>query len=541
MLGTGPSTEIPPSIHPDASPGLAPLVAGEARGRSVACDPSSPARPYPWARLATLVPPLRTGLALALVDQVAALCCFAMAAIFVWLVGIPLGFTESLPLALCGALAFGYGAFGLYPGIGINPVIETRQAVISSTAVFAVAVIALGAVQPAMGGLLVLALAWLFSVVVLPAGRMAGRAAFSRWKWWRQPIVILGNGERAHQVAARLRRWRTLGLEPIGHVDRQKDGGNGRPADGLGYVGSPGQVAELIARRGIRWAILALPEENGTKGRRNSEELLAAASHFPHLLVVDETCTLPSLWSQTVDIDGRPGTPGQSSVGARRQPVARGRHTRRATGARKPSVWRCLKRAFDVVASGTLILLVSPIFLLIAVLIRLMSPGPVLYSQERVGRYGHPFRAWKFRTMRPDADRLLKEYLSAHPELREEWASNHKLKDDPRVIPGIGRILRHYSLDEMPQLWNVLCGEMSLVGPRPIVEEEIPKYADDFSLYVQVPPGITGLWQISGRNNTTYARRVSLDSYYVRNWSPWLDYYILLRTIKTVVLREGAY
>jgi lipopolysaccharide/colanic/teichoic acid biosynthesis glycosyltransferase len=139
-----------------------------------------------------------------------------------------------------------------------------------------------------------------------------------------------------------------------------------------------------------------------------------------------------------------------------------------------------------------------------------------------------------------NADVMLKAYLAACPQRREEWNREHKLKDDPRITP-IGRWLRTTSIDEIPQLWNVLRGEMSLVGPRPIVSAEICKYADKFGLYCNVLPGITGLWQISGRNDTTYAERVELDSYYARNWSLWLDLNILVKTVRVVLLRRGAY
>lgn len=139
-----------------------------------------------------------------------------------------------------------------------------------------------------------------------------------------------------------------------------------------------------------------------------------------------------------------------------------------------------------------------------------------------------------------DADEVLKEYLEKHPELREEWERDQKLRSDPRVTR-IGRILRQTSLDELPQLWNVLRGEMSLVGPRPIVQDEVIKYGEKFALYIKVKPGMTGLWQVSGRNDTTYQERVNLDTYYIRNWSLWLDLYILARTAWVVLTRKGAY
>jgi lipopolysaccharide/colanic/teichoic acid biosynthesis glycosyltransferase len=138
-----------------------------------------------------------------------------------------------------------------------------------------------------------------------------------------------------------------------------------------------------------------------------------------------------------------------------------------------------------------------------------------------------------------DADAVLKAHLTAHPELAAEWNLKHKLADDPRIT-AIGKLLRKTSLDELPQIWNVLVGEMSLVGPRPIVRAEMAKYAEALVLYLKVRPGITGLWQVSGRSNTTYEERVRFDEYYVRNWSVWLDIFVLGRTVKTVLKSEGA-
>jgi Undecaprenyl-phosphate galactose phosphotransferase WbaP len=199
-----------------------------------------------------------------------------------------------------------------------------------------------------------------------------------------------------------------------------------------------------------------------------------------------------------------------------------------------------LKRALDLSVAITLGLAVLPLVGVIVALIRLTSTGPIFYGQERVGRFGRRFKAWKFRTMLPNADAVLARYLDEHPELAAEWKANHKLRSDPRVT-WVGRWLRSTSLDELPQVWNVLVGDMSLVGPRPIVAAEIEKYAESYEQYVQVLPGITGLWQVSGRNNTTYEERVALDVYYVQNWSVWLDIYILACTAKVVVLCEGAY
>jgi Undecaprenyl-phosphate galactose phosphotransferase WbaP len=198
-----------------------------------------------------------------------------------------------------------------------------------------------------------------------------------------------------------------------------------------------------------------------------------------------------------------------------------------------------IKRLLDVLIASLMCIAAMPLFLGIAAALKLTSPGPIFYRQTRIGQGGRYFHIYKFRTMEVDADKKLAHYLDTHPHLRQEWELNHKLENDPRIT-WIGKFLRKTSLDELPQLLNVVHGDMSFVGPRPIVDSEVHKYGDSFDLYKQVQPGITGLWQVYGRNKTTYTRRVQLDEYYVQNWSLMLDFYILFRTLKTVVLREGA-
>jgi Undecaprenyl-phosphate galactose phosphotransferase WbaP len=199
-----------------------------------------------------------------------------------------------------------------------------------------------------------------------------------------------------------------------------------------------------------------------------------------------------------------------------------------------------LARVLDI----SLILIAAPYiilaFLFIMVLIKLDSAGPVFYRQARIGRQGRKFYVYKFRTMVQNADQILQEYLESSPELKAEWLATHKLKEDPRVTH-IGATLRKLSLDELPQLWNIIIGDMSLIGPRPIVDAEVEKYGKCFDLYIQVRPGLTGLWQVSGRNNTTYERRVELDQYYILNRSLKLDLQILWKTVFVVFKQDGAY
>ena len=203
-------------------------------------------------------------------------------------------------------------------------------------------------------------------------------------------------------------------------------------------------------------------------------------------------------------------------------------------------LWRFAKRIVDLLLASTAIFFLLPVFFLLFLLIRIGSPGPAFYSQMRVGRKGRLFRIWKLRSMYIDADERLNSILDTNPALYEEWQATQKLKNDPRITPA-GSLLRRFSLDELPQLWNVLRGDMSLVGPRPCMADQIPLYGDDFGLYCAVQPGLTGLWQVSGRNGTTYAERVRLDAYYVRNWSPWMDTCILFKTLWVVLKHDGAY
>jgi Undecaprenyl-phosphate galactose phosphotransferase WbaP len=202
--------------------------------------------------------------------------------------------------------------------------------------------------------------------------------------------------------------------------------------------------------------------------------------------------------------------------------------------------YRVIKRCFDV-----LLVLVSapvtlPLLTIVSVVVMLSSRGPVFYSHRRIRRNGAFFSMWKFRTMCVNSAEVLEDYLARHPDAHVEWNQTHKLRRDPRIT-ALGVFLRRYSLDELPQLWNVLMGQMSLVGPRPIVAAEVEKYGDSFDCYCRVKPGLTGLWQVSGRSELSYDARVALDCDYVKNWSLTQDLVILLKTFSSVVNQDGAF
>lgn len=202
--------------------------------------------------------------------------------------------------------------------------------------------------------------------------------------------------------------------------------------------------------------------------------------------------------------------------------------------------YRVMKRIFDLVVTLVGLVFILPIGLIIAAIIYITDPGPVLFAHKRVGQHGKEFPCYKFRSMIVNSQEYLGKYLAEHPEVREEWERDFKLKDDPRITK-IGHFLRKTSLDELPQLINVLKGEMSLVGPRPIVQAEVEKYGEYIQDFYLVPPGITGVWQVSGRSDTTYEERVQMDSWYVHNWSVWIDIVYLIRTVTVVLQRKGAY
>lgn len=200
------------------------------------------------------------------------------------------------------------------------------------------------------------------------------------------------------------------------------------------------------------------------------------------------------------------------------------------------------KRLFDIVFSLLVLILFSPVYLILALLIALSSEGPIFYVQERIGQNYKPFHCIKFRTMVSNADEILMQMMETSPQLRQEFESSFKLKKDPRITK-IGQFLRITSLDEFPQFWNVLKGDMSVVGPRPLVAEELPKYGNNIEPVLTIRPGITGLWQVSGRNDIPYPRRVQIDLHYVKSRTLWLDIWIILKTIDVVIMpkNNGAY
>lgn len=415
-----------------------------------------------------------------------------------------------------GLFILSYATFGLYPGVAISPVDELRWISVSTTLIYLVLGSAIFLFREgeiySRGAFL---LAWALSLFLVHLSRALVRSLFASKRWWGYPVIVLGAGKTGDMVIRTLQRRPRIGLKPVLVLD---DDPNKRGTlHDVPVVGGVELAPRLARIRRIPYAIVAMP---GVPRDRLLNLLERYGQTFAHLLIIPDLFGFSSLWVAAKDLGGVLG------LEVRQQLLLPG-----------PRIAKfCIDLSCTLIG-GTLLL---PLLGLIIILIRIDSPGPVFYGQIRIGQRGRKFKAWKFRSMVQNADKVLFDYLQQHPELRDAWETHHKLRDDPRVTR-VGKFLRRTSLDELPQLWNILRGEMSLVGPRPIVDEELWRYGDKFTLYTKVTPGLTGLWQVSGRNDITYEERVNLDAYYVRNWSVWLDIYILMRTVWVVFVGEGAY
>ncbi len=424
------------------------------------------------------------------------------------------GYVALAPFLLLFVLV--YAGLGLYGGVALSPPQELRRLTFASILVtFCVALITFSFRGTEEYFTRTMAVASLASIVFLPLMRVVIRMQLARFSWWGYPTILFGDPAQTSLVADTLTSNLGLGLRPIAIVDSELV--SQRTASGIRLIRDVDLVA-LVKSFGCRtYAVISSSPENAGY---LSQLVDRHRSLFPHVLFIPHNWYYSHSWVASRELGGLLGFEIQDQV----------------------FQWhkRILKRTVDLLLTGVVAALIAPLLVLIALVIRVDSAGPAFYGHRRIGRGGKEFKAWKFRSMRKDADAALANYLRDNPALQSEWLTTHKLRDDPRVTR-VGRFLRRSSLDELPQLWNVLKGEMSLVGPRPIVQEEVARYGDHFSVYARVPGGLTGLWQVSGRSDTSYEQRVHLDTFYIRNWSVWLDFCILFRTIGTVLSRAGAF
>lgn len=358
-----------------------------------------------------------------------------------------------------------------------------------------------------------LVIAWLAASGILGWLRLRVKRLLRRSSFWVRRVLFVGHNPEADQLARQLEIFSELGYEPVGFLCEEEEGAVWAKR----RCGSVEEMEEVVQTQRADEIIIAIPQESRLKQfelLKRAEALVPKVSVLPELFDADKL---------NVEIDK----------------VERYFLLSFQNNLMKPSN-RLLKDVFEILIILATLPLWLPLVAALAVAVKVSSPGPVLFRQLRVGAGGSPFRCLKFRTMVADAEERLALHLAEDPDACAEWESEHKLKDDPRIT-SVGRLLRKTSFDELPQIFNVLRGEMSLVGPRPIVEAEACKYGEHLRYYHAVCPGLSGLWQVSGRNDVGYQQRVMLDTFYVRNWSLWLDFIILLRTIPAVLKKEGAY
>lgn len=406
-----------------------------------------------------------------------------------------------------------YAAADLYPGFGLGAVTTIRRLTYCTCLGFVI-VILVGhtfAAQELRVGTGVL-LSWLLLLAMVPLCRFATLSVASGFRWWGFPTVIIGNRQAAELTIRTLRNAFSLGYRVVGVILLGET--FAKEVEGIPVLGDLG-LASRLRQTGVRAAIVW----------DNSESIALVADlqrHFPHVILVRDECALPIEHVRVRNLGGVVGIEFTSQLFHRRN--------------------RFLKRSLDLVLGTICVIVTSPLILVSGLAIKFFSPGPMFYSQEREGLNGLKFKVLKLRTMHTDAEARLKAILAENPKLQKQWQESLKLTDDPRIVPVVGELLRRFSIDELPQLFAVLSGEMSLVGPRPFPEYHLSLFDPVFRQFRSVVrPGLTGMWQVMIRSAGDIKAQERYDTFYIMNWSLWLDAYILVRTVVSVLAGSGAY
>lgn len=401
---------------------------------------------------------------------------------------------------------------GLYPGFGLAAVHEMQKVLYVVTLASVFLGVFLFFQQLALAySRMIFALTWFLSALFMMLGRFALRNRFSKFKWWGIPMVVVGLPENATPVIEKLIQSRRLGFRPVFYYDPLLKSSD--PIHNIPALASRDDLQEVVKRFAIQHVAFTDPIDN----------ILTFNFHwmrdvFPNILFVLNTSPFGSLWVRPIDLHGILAIETYYHLLNKRETI--------------------IKRILDTFLTLLLLLFSWPIFLILAILVWVDSKGPIFYTQERLGQNGNIFDSFKFRTMYDQADQMLQDLLENDPAAKQEYETYHKLANDPRITK-VGRILRRYSLDELPQLINVLKGDMNLIGPRSYLPRELPAMGDYARIILKVKPGITGWWQVMGRNATSFKERLQLDEYYISNWSIWLDIYIVIKTVWVLINGQG--
>jgi Undecaprenyl-phosphate galactose phosphotransferase WbaP len=404
----------------------------------------------------------------------------------------------------------------LYPGVSLAPAEELRRFTIGSFMAHGGVILSRYIEKDYLDSITVaLVISFVFSTIILLSTRSITHWLLYKTRLGGIATVVYGSGSTGKLVVDCLLGNIRTGYVPVLILD--DDPGGIDEYQGIPVIHDTSIGPEIVSKFKIKMAMVAMPKLDNKNLKRIMNNSVSA---FRYSALIPDFFSATNIWMTVRDFGGVLGF---------------------ITSNKLKMSWNLqLKRFMDltfVIAGGLLIL---PILLLVALLIKINSPGPVLYKHRRLGMNGKHFYAYKFRSMVSDSQDRLQRLLESDPEIKKEWDTNHKILNDPRIT-GFGRFLRRTSLDEFPQLINILKGEMSLVGPRPIVNDEVEKYGEDFSRIFSIKPGLTGLWQVSGRSDTNYNERVAYDTYYLQSWSGWLDLWILYMTFGAVIRGRGAY
>jgi Undecaprenyl-phosphate galactose phosphotransferase WbaP len=384
---------------------------------------------------------------------------------------------------------------GLYPGYGLTGVRELERMGKSTTLAFFLLAGVSYLNKPFQDfSRSILLAGWLLSLVFLPLCHFIVRNIISRFSWYGIPVIVFGSGAWAEQIVNSLTQVRRLGWFSITYLPIE--------AIEYGMDGKSGEIAIFAAPPGI----------SVDKYARKLNKI------FRKVILFRQAENLGSLWVEPRDLDGELGLEF---------------HYHLFEGSAK---W--VKRLFDFSVGLALILLLSPFLIILSLLIFIDSPGPILFYQERLGEGFKRFKVIKFRTMVMNAEQKLNELLQKDITAQAEYEKYHKLTNDPRITQ-MGKLLRRFSLDELPQLWNAFKGDMSLVGPRAYMPTELVKMGDYAPMILRIKPGLTGWWQVMGRHETTFVQRLRMDEYYISNWSLWMDTFILLKTVWVIMSGRG--
>lgn len=394
---------------------------------------------------------------------------------------------------------------GLYPGWKRSSTVELKQIVEAITLAYVASSIIMF-IQGAWSDFSrsVFILSWFFTIFMLPIGRFAVRGIISHFPWWGEPVVIVGTKDSIQEVAAQLVKCSRLGLRPV--VGFSVEGIRVEDAQPIPILPWSQGLLQQVQSVGIQTNILAIPSADLRKDYPQIFRDIELDFKETVFILTDDIYSF--MMSQPLDISGLPAINSKRAL---------------FDPANLP-----LKSLFDTLAVIIFSVPILVIGTLLALWIRLDSPGPIFYTQRRVGREQKSFLVYKFRSMVQNADEVMAKMLE-DSDVRYEWEHYHKLKDDRRITRA-GRWLRRMGLDELPQVINILRGEMSLVGPRPYMQEELEKMGDAAQTIFHVRPGMTGWWQVNGRNTLSFQERIRLELYYVSNWSFWLDFFIILKT-----------